>query len=178
MNSINKNQPEDNYQDLHSEDALKKIRELIDQAGTCFFCTSPANGASSGTRPMTIQEVDDAGNLWIMSANDSNTNAEIALDANVKLYFQGSKFADYLYLTGEASIETDREKIKKLWNPIMKTWFTEGENDPRISLIKVSPQFGYYWDNKHGNVVAGIKMAIGAVIGKTLDDSIEGKLKV
>ena len=178
MNSINKNQPEDNYQDLYSEDALKKIRELIDQAGTCFFCTGPATGASAGTRPMTIQEVDDAGNLWIMSANDSNTNAEIALDPNVKLYFQGSKFADYLYLTGEASIETDREKIKKLWNPIMKTWFTEGENDPRISLIKVSPQFGYYWDNKHGNVVAGIKMAIGAVIGKTLDDSIEGKLKV
>jgi hypothetical protein len=26
--------------------------------------------------------------------------------------------------------------------------------------------------------VAGIKMAIGAIIGKTMDDSIEGKVKI
>lgn len=178
MNSINKNQPEDNHENLNNEDALKKVKELIAQAGTCFFCTEPASGPSGGARPMTIQEVDDQGNLWIFSANDSHTNAEIALDPNVKLYFQGSKYADYLYLTGEASIVNDREKIEKLWSPALKTWFTEGENDPRISLIKVVPAFGYYWDNKHGNVVAGIKMLIGAAIGKTLDDSIEGKLKM
>ena len=58
----------------------------------------------------------------------------------------------------------------------MKVWFTEGENDPRIALIRVSPQAGYYWDNKHGNMVAGAKMLVGLVFGKTLDDSIEGKI--
>jgi hypothetical protein len=49
-------------------------------------------------------------------------------------------------------------------------------DDPRITVIKVTPTEGYYWDNKHGNAVAGAKMMIGAMIGKTLDDSIEGKL--
>lgn len=178
MNSINQNQPEDNYENLNNNDAIEKIKELITQAGNCFFCTEPSSSNSNGVRPMTIQEVDEQGNLWIMSANDSNTNAEIALNPKVKLYFQGSKYSDFLYLTGEASIEMDREKIEKLWNPIMKTWFTEGENDPRISLIKVSPDYGYYWDNKHGNVVAGIKMLVGAALGKTLDDSIEGKIRL
>ncbi|MBC7913058.1 MAG: pyridoxamine 5'-phosphate oxidase family protein, partial [Pyrinomonadaceae bacterium] len=51
-------------------------------------------------------------------------------------------------------------------------------NDPRISAIKVEPLSGYYWDNKHGDTVAGIKMLIGASIGKTLDDSVEGQLKI
>ena len=60
----------------------------------------------------------------------------------------------------------------------MKTWFTEGEDDPRISLIKVQPAEGYYWDNKHGNLVAGVKMLLGMATGQTLDDSIEGKLKL
>jgi general stress protein 26 len=64
-----------------------------------------------------------------------------------------------------------------LWYPILKTWFTEGKDDPRISVITVDPQEGYYWDNKHGNAIAGIKIMIGAAIGKTLDDSIEGRLK-
>jgi hypothetical protein len=33
-------------------------------------------------------------------------------------------------------------------------------------------------DTKHGTAVAGVKMLIGAAIGKTLDDSIEGTLRV
>ena len=50
------------------------------------------------------------------------------------------------------------------------------EHDPRITVIRVTPTDGYYWDTKHGNAVAGVKMLIGAAIGKTLDDSIEGEL--
>ena len=45
-------------------------------------------------------------------------------------------------------------------------------------MIKVEPEQAYYWDNKHGNAIAGIKILIGAALGKTLDDSVEGDLKV
>jgi hypothetical protein len=38
------------------------------------------------------------------------------------------------------------------------------------------PWEGYYWDTKHGKLVAFAKQIAGAVMGKTLDDSIEGKL--
>ncbi|MNL19078.1 hypothetical protein D3C87_1402580 [compost metagenome] len=178
MNSINKNQPEDTTENLSQEEAIKKIKGLIEKAETCFFCTEPATGPSGGVRPMTIQQVDEDGNLWIISANDSHVNAEIALDSRVKLYFQGSKHSDYLFLTAEASIHNDKAKIKELWSPFLKVWFTEGENDPRISLLKIIPTAGYYWDNKHGDLVAGVKMLIGTAIGKTLDDSVEGQIRI
>ncbi|MEO7116869.1 MAG: pyridoxamine 5'-phosphate oxidase family protein [Caldimonas sp.] len=51
-------------------------------------------------------------------------------------------------------------------------------DDPHITAIRVRPSGGYYWDNKHGNAIAGIKMMIGTVIGKTLDDCIEGTVTV
>ena len=51
-----------------------------------------------------------------------------------------------------------------------------GIDDPRITVIKVTPHDGYYWDNKHGNLVAGVKMMVGAMVGKTMDDSIEGRM--
>jgi len=70
-----------------------------------------------------------------------------------------------------------KKLIKELWEPLLKTWFTEGVDDPRITVIKVETKQGYYWDNKHGNAIALVKMAAGAAMGKTLDDSIEGKLK-
>lgn len=178
MNSINKNQPEDNHEDLQAQQAVSKIREIVKKAQNCFFCTAVPTGESNAARPMNVRQVDDQGNLWFLSANDSHTNQQLALDASVKLYFQGSAHSDFLQLEGRATVSTDRAKIKELWEPIIKTWFTEGEGDPRITVIKVTPTDGYYWDTKHGNLVAGVKMLIGAAIGKTLDDSIEGTLQV
>jgi general stress protein 26 len=176
MNSINKSQAEDNRDDLIGLPAITKIREVVSKAQTCFFCTAVSTGGSNGTRPMNVRQVDEAGNLWFLSADDSHKNKELALDSTAKLYFQGSPHSDFLQLTGHATISRNKAKIKELWEPIIKTWFTKGVDDPRITVIKVTPTEGYYWDNKHGNAVAGAKMMIGAMIGKTLDDSIEGKL--
>ena len=70
------------------------------------------------------------------------------------------------------------QETHELWEPILKTWFTKGKNNPRISVIKVEPAEGYYLDNKYGNAIAFVKQLVGAAVGKTLDDFIEGKLKV
>ena len=178
MNSIDRNQPEDNYEDLIGADAVNKIKEMVEQAENCFFCSTVAMGESNGDRPMNVRNVDEEGNLWFLSASDSRKNQELALDPAVKLYFQGSKHSDFMQLNGEATISRDREKIKELWTPLVKTWFTEGIEDPRITVIKVTPTEGYYWNTKHGMAVAGVKMLIGAVLRKTMDDSIQGKLDV
>jgi general stress protein 26 len=178
MDSINKNQQEDNYKDLSREEAIKKIKELVDKNPGCFFCTAISTGHSKAARPMSVLKTDDNGTLWFLSANDSHKNKEIAMDSSVHLYFQGSSHSDYMHLSGDATISEDKAKIKELWNPILKVWFTEGENDPRISVIKVVPSEGYYWDTKHGKAVAGLKMVVGAIIGKTMDDSIEGNILV
>ena len=178
MDSINQNQPEHNREDLVGRSSVEKIKELVDKADTCFFCTSVTAGNSVGARPMAVQEVDDEGNLWFLSSDDSHKNDELEQCPTVRLYFQGSPHSDFLMLEGVATVTRDQSRIKDLWKPLMKTWFTEGENDPRIRVIKVAPTHGYYWDTKHGMAVAGIKMLIGAAIGKTLDDSIEGTLKV
>lgn len=178
MDSINAQQKEDNYKDLHGEDAVKKMKELSDKSNTCFFCTSIETGKPIQVRPMAVQQFDEQGNFWFLSSKDSNKNDQVKDDDHVQLLFQGSAHSDFLSVYGIASISKDKEKIKELWEPILKTWFTEGEDDPRITVIKVTPEQAYYWDNKHGNAVAFVKMAAGAVLGKTLDDSIEGKLKV
>jgi len=177
MDSINKNQLEENHEDLHGTKAVAKIKELVGKAQTCFFCTGARSAGSTGARPMSVQEVDHEGNLWFLSANDSHKNEELARDPAVQLYFQGSAHSDFLTLSGQASVSRDKAKIKELWEPIVKTWFTGGVDDPRITVIKVVPTEGYYWDTKHNMAVAGIKMMIGAAIGKTLDDSIEGTLR-
>ncbi len=177
MDSINKNQPEENYKALQGEEAVKKIIELTDKAKTCFFCTKPLQGDITATRPMSVQKVDEEGNLWFLSAKDSHKNEELQASPHAHLLFQGSSYSDFLTIYGPATVTTDKAKIKELWEPTLKTWFTEGIDDPRITVIKVESAKGYYWDTKHGLAVAFAKRLVGSVIGKTLDDSIEGTLK-
>lgn len=177
MGSINKNQPEHNYEDVRGAEAVKRIRETVKKTATCFFCTSSGIPDQPAARPMNVRDVDPHGNLWFLSARDSHHNAQLALDPHVTLYFQGSEHSDFLQLNGRASISDDKARIQELWDPILSTWFTGGIDDPRITVIQVAPDSGYYWDNKHGNMIAGVKMLVGAMLGKTLDDSIEGKVR-
>jgi hypothetical protein len=90
MDSINQQQPEQNRVDLSGAKAIQKMKQLVDEAETCFFCTGVISDGSTGTRPMSVQEVDEQGNLWFLSADDSHKNEELSRDPSVRLYFQGS----------------------------------------------------------------------------------------
>ena len=178
MDSINRNQPEENRRDLAGAEAIECIKDIIDDAETDFFITGGGTGDSRGVRPMSVRETDDNGAIWYLGAIDSHTNQELQANPSVELFFQGSPHSDFLQVKGIATVSRDKAKIDELWEFVLKTWFTEGKDDPRITVIEVAPTDCYYWDTKHGNAVAGVKMLIGAAIGKTLDDSIEGSLKV
>lgn len=176
MDSINKNQNEENLKNLIGAEAIEKIKTLAKKAGSFFFCTAIQSGKAFATRPMAAEEIDDQGNLWFLSADDSHKNKELEQDNRVQLLFQGSSYSDFMSLYGTAEISRDKQRIKELWDPMMKNWFTEGEDDPRITVIKVSPTDGYYWDTKNPMAVGLIKRAYGAVVGETFDDSIEGTI--
>jgi general stress protein 26 len=178
MTSINDQQAQKNRADLRGKDAVAKIRDIAEKAKNCFLCTQSKGGDSAGARPMNVRRVDDDGNIWFLSASDSHQNRELSTDPSVTLYFQGSSGSDFLMLHGRATVLADKKKVDELWEPVIKTWFPSGQDDPRITVIKVVISEGYYWDTKHGNAVAGVKMLIGAVMGKALDDSIEGSVQM
>src|SRR5688572_16537103 len=98
MNSINQQQPEDNKQNLSKEEAAKKIKELADSSKTCFLCTDIKSGKAFATRPMAVQEVDEEGNIWFLSASDSHQNEHINADPHVQLLFKGSDYSEFLSL--------------------------------------------------------------------------------
>ena len=168
----------ENRADLKGREAVEKIREFAENTGACFFCTASRDGLSGGARPMAVQQVDDLGNLWFLSADDSHKNEELLADPSVRLFFQGEGRAEFLVLTGRASVSKDREKIVELWKPIFKNWFPGGMSDPSITVIKVTPDEGHYWDTQHGNLVAGIKLLAGTLLGRPMDDSVHGALQV
>lgn len=172
----NKNR-EDNYKDVFGEDAIEKIKTLARKAGSCFMCTRIETGKSFSSRPMAPEKIDDQANFWFLSASDSHKNKELEKDPAVQLLFQGSSYSDFLSVYGRAEISRDRQKIDELWDETMKTWFTQGKDDPRITVIRVVPSEGYYWDTKNSMLVALAKRLYGAAVGETYDDSVEGNIR-
>ncbi|GAA5087818.1 hypothetical protein GCM10023210_10920 [Chryseobacterium ginsengisoli] len=160
-------------------EAIKKIKELSENAKICMFCTEletlPIN-----SRPMGLQETDDEGNLWFISSNDSNKNFEIKDDRRVQLFFMNNGDYQYLSVFGEASIYKDKATIEEKWSSMANAWFEEGKDDPKVSIIRVEPKETYYWDTKAGKLVSLFTFVASAITGKTTDnsDGVEGNATV
>ena len=162
--------------DVHRAEAMKKIQELADAADICLFATNLTEIPISA-RPMSRQKIEDDGTLWFFSEKNSHKNEHIEQDSRVQLFFSNIKNQEYLSIYGTAEIIKDDAKAEELWSPIAKTWFHEGPSDPTLTIIKVTPEDGYYWDTKNGKLISLLKMVGGAITGKEMDGSLEGKIK-
>jgi len=161
---------------LAGKEAIEKVKEMAGEIKSCLFCTNIGDGRFD-TRPMSTQDVDDEGNIWFLSDKNSDKNRDIQSDANVQLLYTNSSNYNFMSVYGAAEAFYDREKIEQLWEPVAKAWMQGGKDDPNLSVIKVTPKGGYYWDNKHNKLVALAKIAAALVSGKTMDDGIEGTLE-
>lgn len=161
---------------LTHREAIDKFKELVRHESTCLF-TTQLTQVPLTTRPMSVQKVCDQGNFWFLSSSDSDKNAEIAIDNRVQLFFVNTSDYEFLSLYGTATVSRDQQKIDELWSDIAKAWF-EGKDDPRVTVIKVTPEEGFYWDTKNGKLVSMIKILASAVSGKTFEEGVEGTISV
>ena len=163
--------------DLSNQQAIDKIKELAKSADVCLFTTALTE-LPLMSRPMSVSEVDDSGNLWFMSRKGSDKNEDIAADDRVQLFFSNKGSYEFLSVYGRAVIVEDTQKAKELWTPIAKTWFNEGPEDPELTLIRVHPEDAYYWDTKHNKAVTLLSYLAGAITGKEMNNGVEGKITV
>ena len=163
---------------LVQQDAVKKLKALAEDINICLFCTQLKTDDGSTCRPMSTAKVDDNGDIWFMSAKDSDKNRDIQKDNKVQLFYSHPSKSSFVVVNGNATISEDKKKIEELWNPLNKAWFKGGKDDPNISLIKVSNINAYYWDTKGNAMVNFFKMVASAATGKTLIDAEEGELHV
>lgn len=163
-------------ENLRSTEAVDKLRELIEKANTCLFITR-LNSIPLSSRPMSTLKVDENGLIWFFSKVDSDKNMHIKQDDRVQLFYAHASSSEYLSLYGRAEILTDRREIDELWNPLAKVWF-DGKDDPTLTILKVTPEDGHYWDTRSNKMVQLLKLAVGAIIGKPLDDGLEGNIRI
>lgn len=130
---------------MDATDVKKKLIETLRHYDTVMVTTTATNG-SMHARPMAIAEVDDNGEVWFVTGDDTPKIDEILKDARAVV--TGQEKGRYLSLTGRLDVIKDRERVDALWKESWKVWFPEGKKDPTIVLVRLRPEIGEYWDNR------------------------------
>ena len=141
--------------DLYCKEDVETLKYLVEEIKICMFCnnltTIPVN-----SRPMSVHQVDNEGNIWFISSKESNKNFEIDKDNNVQLFFTSMEDSHYLSVFGQVVIYKEKEQIDTIWGPISNAWFEESLNDSSVIIIKVVPNNVYYWDSNENKITLKI----------------------
>jgi general stress protein 26 len=149
-----------------TKDELEKIGAIIEKARIGVLTTSTEDGRLV-SRPLATVHNEFDGDVWFYTYDPSHKVHEIRHDAQVNVSYESGK--GYLSLSGRASIVHDRAKIEEFWNPAIEAWFENGEDDPKVALIKVAAESAEYWANLDSKPVALLKYAKARATHSTPD---------
>ena len=153
---------------------FSKFRDLTAGIHVAMLTTRRADGLLH-SRPMGTRAIEADGSLWFFTADDSGKVQEIYHDQMVNVSYLNPGDQVYVSVAGKASLSRDRAKMRELWTPVLKAWFTEGIDDPNLALIRVDIQAIDYWEGP-GKIVTLLKFAKSAVTGTPSQVGDHGKI--
>ncbi len=153
---------------------LKDLREKIKDVKFGMFTTLNPEGKVT-SRPMTSQQLDDAGNVWFFTSDESDFVRHLTTHPQVNVSFADPEDSLYVSVAGHAELTRDRAKIDELWSPLVSAWFDGGKEDPHLALVKVHVDTAEYWDTHSSKMTQLYALAKSALTGKAPRDLGEHK---
>jgi len=158
------------------QESIEKLKGMLE--GIDFAMLVTAAGNKFRSRPMSTQEMDENGDLWFFTSDETHKVEEIEADDRVLVAYSEPKSNTYVSVFGRATVSKDRAKMEELWNPAHKAWFPEGLDDPRLCLLKVSVEEAEYWDSPNSKLVQIAGFVKALVTGQEMDGGDYGKIKI
>lgn len=155
-------------------ESIEKLQALVKDIDFCMLTT--INGGHLRSRPMSTQELDENGELWFFTSDQTHKVDEIERDNRINAAYSNPDDNVYVSVSGRGVIVKDRQKIEELWNPILKAWFPDGLEDPTLCLLKVSIEEAEYWDSPNSKFVQIVGFVKALVTGQQADGGDYGKI--
>ena len=127
----------------------EKLRRLLEGFATATLTTRRSDGGWHA-RPMAVAQVEDNADVWFITSESTVKAAEIEADSHVLVVCQEG-WKSCVVVEGCAALVRDREKVRELWKPAFRPWFTGGVDDESIILIRVAGNRAEFWDNTGTN---------------------------
>jgi len=156
------------------EDAINKLQALTEGIDFCMLTTNDAGVLRS--RPMSTQDAEFDGDIWFFTSEDTHKVEEIEKDNRVAIAYSNAGKNTFLSISGRGSISKDRVKMEELWSPVLKAWFPDGLDDPKLCLLKVEAEQAEYWEGSSSTLVQLFGMVKAIATGQEADYGENKKL--
>ena len=163
---------------------LDELYGLIEKIETAMFTTRRADGRLV-SRPMATQKRDPMADVWFVADIESDKMDELENDSNVNLSYFDNGSREWVSVSGTAQISTDRDEIRRVYQPDWKAWFGKmdevrdgGPDDPRLALILVDAESVIYMKVNKPKPVVLFELVKGMVTGDKLDIGETEKLNM
>src|SRR5688500_9894852 len=133
-------------------EALAKLKEMVRDIDIAMVTTVTVQG-SLRSRPMVTRQFEDQGILWFFTADDSGMADDLREEPAVNASYADPKHQRYVSITGNATLEHDREKARNLWSGALKPYFPRGLDDPHLALLCVRIESAEHWDHPTSRMV-------------------------
>jgi len=170
--------PADPYKAKNAEDVplKEKIEDLVTFMDANKFAMMTTRVSSSGlltSRCMALAAKESGGiDLLFHTNTESGKTDSLAGDPHINISFLSSS-GEWASIAGDASVETDRELVRKHYSPALKAWLGDlgdkkhdgGPEDPRIGVIRVKARAVTYAISHKSAISRGVEVAKGVVTG-------------
>lgn len=158
------------------QESIEKLKGMVE--GIDFAMLTTIAGNKFRSRPMSTQEMDENGDIWFFTSDNTHKVEEIEADNRVSVAYSQPDDNTYVSVFGRAELVKDRAKIEELWNPVLKAWFPDGLDDPHLSLLKISVEEAEYWDSPNSKIVEIAGFVKALVTGQEAEGGEYGKIKL
>ncbi|KAL8954333.1 MAG: hypothetical protein Q9183_007188 [Haloplaca sp. 2 TL-2023] len=168
--AVNKTEPE----------LAEKIEDLIGFIEKCKYGMMTTRIASNGllvSRCMALAAKEGGGvDLLFHTNTESGKTDDLKSDPKINMAFLDGE-GQWASISGEASIITDRDVVRKYYSPTLKAWMGDledgkhdgGPEDPRIGVIKIEAKTATYAVSSRSMLGRGAQIAKGTVTGQAPD---------
>ena len=162
--------------ELTGPEAAARVKELVEDIDFTMLTTADADGHLV-SRPMSTREMDENGDIWFFTSDDTKKVDEVEADHDVGLSYLDAKGMRFVSVAGTARVVHDRAKMEQLYTSSLDIWFEDGLDTPGIALLKVTPRETEFWEPAHGKIVMAAGMLKALLTRDTPDDTMRhGKI--
>ncbi|KAK3670640.1 hypothetical protein LTR78_009475 [Recurvomyces mirabilis] len=161
-----------NKQEPSLKEKVEDLQAFVDKTKFCLMTTQTSDGLLA-SRCMAMAAKEDNVDFIFHANSESGKTDDLSAHSQVNLGFLNNT-GEWASISGKATVETDREKVRKYYSQHLKAWMGDlgdgkhdgGPEDPRIVVIKVKSETAQYATARGTAIGSAIEMAKGVITGE------------
>src|SRR5579872_176129 len=154
---------------------IDRVWTLINDIPVAMVVTHDGRGQHMRARPMAMRPVREEGAIYFLTDVDAPKAEEVRSKDSVCLALADNKSQKYVSITGHAEIIDDRDRVKEIWSIYDKVFWSDN-NDPRIRVLRVTPESAEFWEGA-GMVVTAVKLVAAVASGERMNVGEDKKVE-